>query len=346
MSQDSKKSQEPSSDVHQLRKQAARVEDLSRKIAQLEQEHNKCECSKQQIAEQLTQYKAIMAEWEWFFDHSLDMLCVTGSDGTLKRVNHAMVDAYGVTREELLDMSFAAFVHPDDLERARLEFERLKGGQDSISLELRCLHKTKGWRWISWTCPANGDKVQDLYSIGRDITDSKLTETELLFRAQHDPLTMLGNRSVFDQSLELAIARTGRNLTSHVALLVIDLDGFKAINDQYGHAAGDHLLKTLGARFAECQRKSDLVCRIGGDEFAWVVESGLAVRPEPLAERIIELVREPVEFDGHALQVGCSIGASLCPEQAKDAHSLFQQADAAMYQVKKKGKNGFRLYRP
>ena len=345
MSQDSDQNQEQSSVLDQLRIQASRVEELSRKIAQLEQDHNQCEYSKQQIAEQLAGYKEIMAEWVWFFNHSLDMLCVTGPDGRLKRVNNAMVEAYGVSREELCAMSFGAFVHEDDLQRARDALKDLQEGQDSVNLELRCLHKTKGWRWISWTCPANGGKVQDRYSIGRDITESKLTEAELLFRAQHDPLTTLANRSVFDQSLEQAIARTGRILMNHVALLVIDLDGFKAINDQFGHAAGDHLLKVLGTRFAESQRKSDMVFRIGGDEFAWMVESGSEVLLEPLAERIIELVRQPVEFGSHTLQVGCSIGASLCPEQATDAKTLFEQADAAMYKIKKAGKNGFMVYR-
>lgn len=332
--------------LERLRLQAARMSELDRKIAELERSNAELKCSRDQLAEQLEYYREIKAEWEWFFENSVDMLCVTDTDGRLLSVNKALVQTLGYGREELIAQPFGALVHPDDLEKARTELRRIRVGNDSTNLEVRCLHKNGEWRWISWTCPAITASVKNLYSIGRDVTDSKLTEAELLFRAQHDPLTRLANRAMFDQVLAQAIARTERNPASQVGLLVIDLDGFKEINDRRGHAAGDEVLKTLARRFTEHQRKGDLVCRIGGDEFAWVVEGGSPLSLEPLAARIVELVLEPIDIGGLTLEVGCSIGASTCPGQARDAEMLFNQADAAMYAVKKAGKNGFRIYQP
>jgi diguanylate cyclase (GGDEF)-like protein/PAS domain S-box-containing protein len=332
--------------LERLRLQAARLSELDRKIAVLERRNAELKCSRDQLVEQLAHYREIKAEWEWFFENSVDMLCVTDAAGRLMSVNNALVQSLGYGREELISKSFGTLVHPEDLEKARAELQRISVGNDSTDFEVRCLHKNGEWRWISWTCPATTASVKNLYSIGRDVTDSKLTEAELLFRAQHDPLTRLANRAMFDQVLAQAIARTERNPASQVALLVIDLDGFKEINDRRGHAAGDAVLKTLAHRFTGHQRKGDLVCRIGGDEFAWVVESGSSILLEPLAERIIELVHQPIQFGDLTLEVGCSIGASICPEQAKDAETLFNQADAAMYTVKRTGKNGFVLYRP
>ena len=150
-----------------------------------------------------------------------------------------------------------------------------------------------------------------------------------------DPVTQIGNRHHFDLRLSHAQERASRQMET-IGLIIMDLDGFKEINDTYGHITGDQVLKEVAARLELCARKSDTVARLGGDEFAIIMESGVSSDGvEMLAERIKTLVRAPMTFNGKEVGVGASIGMARFPEDGDTPKMLFQAADEAMYRNKR-----------
>lgn len=336
--------------IARLREKAERLEDLETRLRVLEREREDLLDTKLQMSSELEKYDRSLKEWEWFFEHSVQMLCIAGLDGYFKRVNAAFANTLGYSKEELLSRPFVDFVHPDDVARTARELEGLGTGYDSVSFENRYRAKDGSWRWIAWYCPAITHVTTKLFAIARDITEDRRKEAEILYRASHDSLTGLHNRAAFEESLESAIALQRRNQAGEVVLYLVDIDGFKEVNDQYGHMAGDHLLQVISERFRQIQRAGEMVARVGGDEFAFLVEGTAddseSYPFEPLAERIIAQVSEPVELNKGMVTVGCSIGISMFPGTADDFCSLMSQADKAMYTVKNSGKNGFRKFDP
>ncbi len=171
-------------------------------------------------------------------------------------------------------------------------------------------------------------------------------EAELRKLAHHDPLTGLPNRTLLYEELRRTIARCRRSGESFAALMV-DLDGFKPINDTYGHAIGDRLLQSIAPRLQECVRASDVVARLGGDEFVVVVE-GVVDAPQALTigSKIIALLSRPVSIDEHWVQVGASVGIALWPADGDDCERLLQAADQAMYGAKQAGRGRCTLATP
>jgi diguanylate cyclase (GGDEF)-like protein/PAS domain S-box-containing protein len=327
-----------------LYRQVSKVEQLQGKLRELESIRASWEARQHKLTARIAAYKEICDEWDWFFEHSLDILVVVDRDGNLHRVNSGATVVLGWSKDALLANSIRQFIHPDDQEKALTELSRINEGKHSLNFETRCLSKSGQWHWICWTTPGRTSATEKVYAIGRDITERKLNEEELLYRAQHDILTGLSNRLVFDQALKDAIARAGRNPAVHVALILIDLDGFKKINDRHGHAAGDMVLRTIAKRFLNTKRKTDLVCRLGGDEFAWIMEGPAPLLHAHIAERLVELSSQPVEIPDAMVQVGCSVGIAVFPDGANDANDLFEKADSALYSVKKNGKGGWQLH--
>jgi diguanylate cyclase (GGDEF)-like protein/PAS domain S-box-containing protein len=184
-------------------------------------------------------------------------------------------------------------------------------------------------------------------AIVRDITQRRLTEEHIRYIAHHDELTGLANRVLVRDRLEQAL-RQAKRRGRKVALVFIDLDGFKQVNDTLGHDGGDALLKVVGARMAECVRSEDTVGRFGGDEFVIILadqgdDSRVLV---PLLEKIRLSVSAPVALLGSEVSVGCSMGVAVYPNHAAEPADLMKQADAAMYLAKQSGKNNFRFYSP
>lgn len=329
-----------------LHRQISKLKELKSKLRELELARAAWDVRQKQLTAQIDAYREIYNEWKWFFEHSPDILVVVDCDGNLHRVNSGTTAVLGWSREALLANSIRQFVHPDDQEKALAELSRINEGKHSLNFETRCRSNSGQWHWISWTTPGRTSTTDKIYAIGRDITERKLNEEELLYRAQHDMLTGLSNRLVFDQALKDALARAERNPAVHVALLLIDLDGFKNVNDEHGHAAGDMVLRTLAKRFLDTKRKTDLVCRLGGDEFAWIMEGPAPLLHTRVAERLVELSSRPVELPDTTVQVGCSVGIAVFPDGAKDVSDLFEKADSALYSVKNNGKGGWQLHSP
>jgi len=176
-----------------------------------------------------------------------------------------------------------------------------------------------------------------------DITGQKLQLETAWQMANHDKLTGLANRTFFTSLLERALLKGERN-KKRTAVLFIDLDGFKAVNDTFGHDAGDKVLVKVAHMLKTCVRKSDGVARFGGDEFACVLEEVETVNDaERVAQKIIESISSITAIDGVSITIGASVGISIAPEHGHDEAALRGAADQAMYHVKKSGKNNWRL---
>ena len=173
----------------------------------------------------------------------------------------------------------------------------------------------------------------------RDVTERRSMEEALTHRALHDPLTELANRSLFFDRLRLALGDARREGTT-VALVMLDLDGFKAVNDAFGHSVGDEVLQTLGGRLREGLRASDTAARIGGDEFAWVMPRVASRRAvQSTVRRRLRAVQQPVVVRRRKITIGVSAGIALYPDDARDADTLIRHADSAMYAAKREGRD-------
>ncbi len=177
-----------------------------------------------------------------------------------------------------------------------------------------------------------------------DITERKQAERRVHQLAFEDSLTGLPNRSLFFNRLQEAVKRTRRDQHGF-ALMFLDLDGFKGVNDSLGHAVGDDLLRAVARRLTSAIRESDTVARMGGDEFTIILPGVVAPRAAAdVAKKILALFKHPFEIDGRELVTSTSIGLSICPTHSQDPQELLRQADSAMYDAKRHGSNGFRLY--
>jgi diguanylate cyclase (GGDEF)-like protein/PAS domain S-box-containing protein len=180
--------------------------------------------------------------------------------------------------------------------------------------------------------------------VGRDVTNQRLAEQQVLRLARYDGLTGLPNRNMFGDELERTLAKARRGST-RFALFFIDLDRFKNINDSLGHGAGDQLLKVMATRLRALLRESDLVARLGGDEFVVLLDGSVeAAALAHVARKALAAIAEPVRIESRSFQVTGSIGISLYPDDGEDAATLLKHADAAMYLAKDQGKNNYQFY--
>ena len=179
-----------------------------------------------------------------------------------------------------------------------------------------------------------------------DVTNENQHLRHFQLLSERDALTGLCNRHRFEEDLARLLAQAQRN-DSRLTLLFFDLDDFKPINDTFGHAAGDAVLKEVGRVLTEQVRRNEIVCRLGGDEFAMLVPDAAQIEIEMLAQRIIDCISQlPFEFEGKSVRICCSVGIAFYPDHADIAATLMQHADRAMYQAKGAGKNAWHVYQP
>ncbi|HEY0127906.1 MAG TPA: diguanylate cyclase, partial [Rubrobacteraceae bacterium] len=240
-------------------------------------------------------------------------------------------------------------LHPDDRERVLAADERFeKEGEERFGEEYRLLAKDGSVVWVREEAVLVRDEAGDpLYWQGvfYDITERKVLEERLEHRALHDPLTDLPNRRLFMDRLGQALRRTRRR-HKRVAVLFMDLDGFKVVNDSLGHEVGDLLLTVVAQRLRRCLRPDDTLARFGGDEFTVLIEAlDDPAEAVQVAERITEELRSPFNIDGRGLYVIASIGISLGDARTHDADALLREADTAMYRAKGEGGDS-RVFHP
>ena len=259
-------------------------------------------------------------------------------------VNPALAQMYGYDGpadmiEHLRDIERQLYVEP----QRRAEFLRLMSEQESVTnFESQVYHRSGKTIWISENARTVRNSDQGiLFFEGTvvDITERKITEDRMHHQATHDALTGLPNRNLLFDRLEQTILLATRH-REQAAVVLIDLDQFKFVNESLGHQAGDELLKIIGCRLASCMRATDTVARHGGDEFVIVV-SGLKqgnVLDDAL-QRIVTTIAEPLTISGFEMQVTCSVGVSLYPQDGADARALLRNADAAMYKAKDLGRD-------
>jgi diguanylate cyclase (GGDEF)-like protein/PAS domain S-box-containing protein len=200
--------------------------------------------------------------------------------------------------------------------------------------------------WVSAVYRPHYDEagqVAGVIGLMRDVTERKNAEQQIEYQAYHDALTGLANRKLFQEHLGLAIALAGRR-SGTVAVLFLDLDNFKVINDTLGHTTGDALLRLIGRRLKSCVREGDTVARVGGDEFTIVLQD-LAKKEDAalVARKVLQCVAEPVALDGHRLYVTTSIGITFFPDDGQDGEALLRNADNAVYVAKSEGRNTYQM---
>ncbi len=244
--------------------------------------------------------------------------------------------------------SWKSIIHPDDAERVLNEVDSvIKGGSQSWQGEYRLRRKDGSYVVVF----DRGFVVRDaerrpvrMIGSAMDITERKRAEEQLAQLAQFDTLTGLPNRNLFMDRLGQAVSRARREEWL-VALVFLDLDHFKEINDSLGHAAGDEVLRAIGGRLKQCMREGDTVARLGGDEFTVILEdAGAPENVAKVARKVLEVFAQPVRIAEHELFVSPSIGIALYPYDGSDADMLLKHADIAMYQAKAQGRNNYQLY--
>lgn len=239
-------------------------------------------------------------------------------------------------------------LHPDDRARVLAEDIRVSSTGGPFETEYRCIARDSRTVWVYDKASVTRDeegRPRFREGVMFDITGRKALEEQLRHQAFHDPLTNLPNRALFMDRLEHALARMERR-GGAIAVLFMDLDNFKPINDTFGHRVGDRLLVAVAGRVRNCLRPEDTLARLGGDEFTVLVEgvedSEDAVR---VTERIIGAFRESFISDGRELSVSASIGTALGTAPAKSPEDLLRDADLALYEAKRKGKAGYEIFR-
>ncbi len=283
------------------------------------------------------------------FESTAEGILVTDADANIVMVNQAFETISGHSFEEVRGHN------------ARL-LKSGRHGQDFYEYMWTSLRATGRWKGEIWNRRKNGEiylaslsisaikndagEVTNYVGVFTDITARKKAEQRLRYLATHDSLTDLPNRDLFQDRLIRALVRAQRS-RKLVAVLFMDLDGFKTVNDTYGHEKGDQLLQAVARRLSGCVRQSDTIARIGGDEFAGLIEDlpnleGASI----VAENILAALSRPFALNDHEFRVTASVGISIYPIDGTTAEVLLQKADAAMYRAKSGGKNRYQFQTP
>ncbi len=298
--------------------------------------------------------------YRFIVSNSPDIIYMIDHKGFFTFVNDRAYDLLGYKPEDLIGEHFSALIYDDDLELANHIFnERRTGDRASHNVEFRLKCQDKDTPHKSFESSSivielsamgvyqkenDGFPFMGTYGVARDISERKKAQELIHFQAYHDLLTKLPNRELFLDRLKLSMSHADRN-ESKLAVMFLDIDGFKFINDSLGHAVGDSLLQQVSNRLKKILRDSDTVSRIGGDEFSILIPE-LQNRAEAslVAQKLIDGFYQSISLESHEITISFSIGISIYPDDASNTDQLIKNADMAMYHIKGRGKNGFEYF--
>ena len=298
----------------------------------------------------------------YLVNSSPDLVYMLDRNGCFTFLNDRVETLLGFTKDELLGKHYSILVCEEDMNEVRHLFnERRTGDRASHNVEIRMRsrrsrHAGRPFEthamWMELSAKGmyaddkerTRDSFRGTFGTARDISARKEAEQVINFQAYHDLLTHLPNRALLKDRLNLAIAQARRN-KRRLAVMFLDLDRFKLVNDTLGHTMGDRLLKAVANRLLACLRSGDTLSRHGGDEFTLLLPE-VRTRDDVvvIATKILDKLTAPFVIDGHELFVGASIGIALYPDAGDTVESLIQSADIAMYHVKGRGKNGYQFF--
>lgn len=265
----------------------------------------------------------------------LDTVFVVDRDNQIAFVSDACETLLGYRADEMIGTPITGYMHPDDLAATRASIVRVMNGQPHVDFRNRYVRKDGAIVHILWAAFWS-EEVGARIGVARDVTALWQAEQELRFLAHHDPLTQLTNRSLFNDRLDAALHAAHRH-QSTLALLFLDINDFKQINDIHGHAAGDRVLCTVARRLQACVRETDTVARMGGDEFTVLLTD--IQSPDAVAHKVAQILAvmaEPLGAEFAAIDMpSCSIGVACYPADGQDADTLLSHADGEMYRVKR-----------
>jgi diguanylate cyclase (GGDEF)-like protein/PAS domain S-box-containing protein len=272
---------------------------------------------------------------------STDLVIVLG-EGGCRHVSPSVTAMVGVSEDAILGSGLVRFLHPDD--RPVVRSAHATGRADEFVF--RMTNRFGEWRHLeAHVTDLRGDRqIRGVVLNARDISERVRLQEELTEQAYHDGLTALANRSLYRDRLDHALARSART-GEPVAVLMLDLDGFKQVNDSLGHDAGDQLLRYVGQRLTDTVRPTDTVARFGGDEFAILLEDTDESQAVAVSRRALERLTEPVLIAGRELSVAASIGIVVHPGGAGSGDDLVRDADVAMYAAKDAGRGRHEVFR-
>jgi diguanylate cyclase (GGDEF)-like protein/PAS domain S-box-containing protein len=291
--------------------------------------------------------EASEARFRVLTESGLDLVSVLGEDGTILYQTPALRSLLGYEPVDTIGRNVFELIHREDADAARAAFRRiLETSRSREPLEFRIRHRDGQWRTfesLGTNCTDN-PHIRGVVFNSRDVTDRKAIQQRIQHLAYHDNLTGLPNRGLLQDRLGHAIARAGRSARK-VAVLFIDLDNFKNINDTLGHDVGDELLRQVAQRLSGCVRAGDTIARQGGDEFIVLLDNlddgrGASV----VAQKILNSLRAPFALGGTEQHVSGSVGIAVFPDDGGDAQTLMKNADTAMFHGKGIGKNTYQYF--
>ncbi|MCB5191851.1 EAL domain-containing protein [Methylobacillus arboreus] len=299
--------------------------------------------------------------YRYLVNSSPDIIYTLDDNGCFTFINHRVETLLGYRRESLIGKHYTEIIYSDDFDRASYAFNERRTGNRAtrnIELRLKCKDKDSELRhfeinFITVVLNATGtyDNALELgtpfsgtYGVARDISDRKKVEEVITRQAYHDTLTGLPNRALFKDRLNVALNHAKRN-KQQLAIMFLDLDRFKWVNDTLGHFYGDELLKHVAQRLSGCLRAQDTLARMGGDEFTLLLHDlQNSDDASHVAAKIVDELKRPFLLDEREIFISSSIGIALYPDHGDSIETLVKSADIAMYHVKWRGKNGYQYY--
>jgi len=282
-------------------------------------------------------------------ENSTDIICRTTTSGVILYASDACRRLLTHEPSELTGRSIYELIHPDDREETR-HLSYMINETSPQTYSFRMLRKDGSSVWFEATSRAVRNpetrEVDEIVSVIRDITERRIVEEQIEHQAYHDALTGLPNRRLFRDRLTIALAHA-RRMNSHLAVVFLDLDRFKDVNDSLGHSLGDEMLKMVAIRLKTALRQEDSIARMGGDEFTLLI-ANLKTPDDAakIAQKILDVVAQPMRIEGNELFITTSVGVAIFPNDGDTAEALLKNSDQAMYRAKEAGRNLYHLFTP